>query len=192
MGYKARIAAAIALSIVALALTGCSWISHFDRGSSKNTEPSCELSSLRVSYGSEISPATGQNPVSVRLANLGTPCTLRGYPAATVLAENGRQLPFVIATSGDQMVPGTVSLPKGQAAWIRLNKYRCDLGSLAVGRRRRLAVAADADALTLVLDPMRPPGVGLDYCGRGDPGSTIHVFPFEPTEQATANSVVGN
>jgi hypothetical protein len=121
---------------------------------------------------------------------------LRGYPAVTILAESERQLPFVIATSGDQMVtddpPGIVNLPTGHAAWIRLNKYRCDLGSVAVGRRLMLGVVADGDALTLALDPMRPHGIGLDYCGKDDPGSAIHVSPFEPTEQATASSVVGN
>ena len=182
---------AVALLALVLVSTACSWNGRFGSKSEGGAdEPPCKTTQLRLSLGGEISPSSGMNPLAVRITNLGPPCTLRGYPAIFVHARHGRELPFVIARSGDQMVtdapPVTVTLRRGAAAWIRLNNYRCDLGVRAMGRRLVIGVRTDANRLSLALHPDRPRGDFMAYCGPGDPGSILHVSPFEPTEQATS------
>ena len=68
-----------------------------------------------------------------------------------------------------------VVVPQGGAAWVVLNKYRCDLGSHArVGEiELRLAGAGRIGAVG-------PNSAGWAFCGSGDPGSIVHISPFEP------------
>jgi len=63
----------------------------------------------------------------------------------------------------------------GVTAWVVLDKYRCDLGNrVRVGEiELRLAGEGRIGAIALEI-------AGWSYCGPGDPGSTVHVSPFEP------------
>lgn len=142
----------------------------------------CRGGNLHIAWAPSISAATGENPLSITLANTGTaPCTLDGYPTVTLLDARGIALPFVYSHSGDIMVtasaPQSVLLNPGQVAWVLINKYRCDLGDkdtvsavavLPPGTSARLTLSAPAEPL-------------LGYCGSGDPGSTVVVSPLEPT-----------
>jgi hypothetical protein len=148
----------------------------------------CAASQLRLAYGPEISPKTGQNPRAVRLTNRGPACILHGYPTFQLADANGKLLPFAVADSGDQMVtgapPAPFQLPSGAHAWIALNKYRCDLGDHQLVSTFQLEVHGESGTATL----SSPATYDWGYCGANDPGSTIHVSPFEPTlDQALAH-----
>lgn len=149
--------------------------------------PGCRISQLRVSLGPELSPPTGQNPLAARLTNRGSKtCLLRGYPAVALVNETGRVLPFAIRKSGDQVVtsrpPVDVRVQAGRSAWIVLNKYRCDRGDVQLARAVRIGLpgAPRTDRLILAI----PQGWNIGYCGKGDPGSTLHVSPVEPNLRA--------
>jgi hypothetical protein len=75
--------------------------------------------------------------------------------------------------------PRPVVLPAGVSAWFTINHFRCDSGG--TGEARIVFVATDGAATTLSLSRSD----GLGYCGPGDPGSTVHVSPYEPTQNAT-------
>lgn len=141
--------------------------------------PACVASQLRLSPGPFISPATGQNPHPIRVVNTGAACRLDGYPSIQLRDRRNARLPFVIRTSGDQMVtdrmPAPVSLHRGAAAWFLIDKYRCDTGDRAFATRLVLEGGGSSATVT----------ISLPYCGRGDPGSIVHVSPYEPTLRAT-------
>ena len=130
-----------------------------------------------------MSPATGQNPLAFVITNQGAElCTLKGYPAVSLLAANGDVLPFSISHRGDQMFtarrPAAVRVQPGRSAHFMLNKYRCDLGTLRSATALRVG-PLDARRAGLRVS-LRGPGA-IGYCGKGDPGSTVTVSPVEPT-----------
>jgi uncharacterized protein DUF4232 len=143
------------------------------------TTTTCTPAQLRLAAGFDVSPKTGQNPEAIRLTNTGPRCVLDGYPAVRFTDPGGAAIPFHVSQSGDQMVTAhgahRVVVPHGSAAWVVLNKYRCDLGDHArVGEiELRLAGAG-------MIGTVGPDSAGWAYCGPGDPGSTVHVSPFEP------------
>jgi len=141
----------------------------------------CAASHLRLADGPEISPATGENPRAIRLTNRRQACTLRGYPTIQLADASGKLLPLHVTDTGDQMVTSTLPAPfrlrSGGHAWIVLNKYRCDLGDRQLVYTLRLQVPGGVGTATL----SSPASHDWSYCGANDPGSTIHVSPFEPT-----------
>jgi hypothetical protein len=144
----------------------------------------CRPSQLRIANGAQVSPATGQNPLSIVLNNRSArACVVRGYPAVAAMDAHGNRLPFRVSHSGDQMVtsrpPVAVRLLPRRSAFFVLNKYRCDLGNLNVAKRLRVAVpGVDTSARLTVAIPTYPV---IAYCGRNDPGSVITISPIEPT-----------
>jgi hypothetical protein len=108
---------------------------------------------------------------------------LDGYPVVRFIDPGGAFIPLRLAQSGDPMVTTDrahrVVVPHGGAAWVVLNKYRCDLDNHArVGKIQvRLAGAGRIGALPAA-------DAGWAYCGPGDPGSTVHISPFEPRLRA--------
>lgn len=148
--------------------------------------PSCRASQLTIATGFQISPGTGQNPLTLRLTNRGQrPCTLHGHPTLA-FTDNHGSIPFSIRHGGDQMVtsrrPTRVVVRAGRSAFVLVNKYRCDLGSLRLARTLRLGLPGAASTpLVLAL----PPYPRLSYCGTGEPGSTIVTSPFAPSLAAT-------
>jgi hypothetical protein len=140
----------------------------------------CDASQFRLAYGPDITPKTGQNPRAVRLTNRGRPCVLDGYPTIHLADAGDNLLPFAVANSGDQMITGgapiRVRLPSGGQAWTAVNKYRCDLGDRRQVSTLQLQVPGGPGTATLSF----PATDDWGYCGANDPGSTIHVSPFEP------------
>jgi hypothetical protein len=165
--------------MVALA-AGCRGQGHWAAyPSAPSAQTTCNAAGLLLSAGPDISARTGQNPDAIRLTNSGSRCVLDGYPVVRLKDAAGARIPFDISRSGDQMVTThhahPVVLSHGGSAWILLNKYRCDLGGRTAVREIvvRLSGAGRIGA-------MRVDDAGWAYCGRGDPGSTVHVSPFEP------------
>jgi hypothetical protein len=147
---------------------------------------SCRMAGLGLALGPEVSAATGQRPLSVRLINRGpNPCVLYGYPTIE-LRDRAGTIPFSIRRGGDQMVtserPQRVLVPVGQDAFVVLNKYRCDRGNIRAARILRLGLPGASPAgHTSIAIRLRE---WIQYCGKGDPGSTVTVSPFEPTLRA--------
>jgi hypothetical protein len=150
----------------------------------KNVVPACRLARLTVARGPELSPATGQNPLALRLTNRGREaCAVKGYPTLTFADARGA-IPFVVRHAGDQMVtanrPRRVVVGAGRSAFVVVNKYRCDLGDVRLARWLRIGLPGGAGRRSFRL-PAYP---RLAYCGAGDPGSIIATSPFEPSLRA--------
>jgi Protein of unknown function (DUF4232) len=120
--------------------------------------PPCQPSQLRIRIGPEVSPATGQNPLSIVLTNRSAkPCMVKGYPAIAFVDAHGKRLPFRVSHRGDQMVtsrpPVAVWVRPHRSAFFVLNKYRCDLGNLAVAKKLRVALPGSQTSARLPCDP---------------------------------------
>lgn len=164
-------------TVVVILAAGCRGHSPFGTTASGDTA-TCEKTQLQLAAGPDLSPATGQNPDALRITNRGPRCVLAGYPVVRFTSPAGAALPFRLSDSGDSMVTGRhagrVVVAHGGTAWVVLNKYRCDLGDRArvAGIEVRLAGGGVVGTV--------PPRASWGYCGPGDPGSTVHVSPFEP------------
>jgi hypothetical protein len=151
------------------------------------TLPGCRISRFTVGLGPQVSEATGQHTLALRLVNrTAASCALAGYPEVRPYDRAGR-IPFLIRHGGDQMItshrPEVVVVRSDQAVFVLLNHYRCDLGSLRGATRVSIGVPGAPRAETAsvrITNRYRE----LDYCGKGDPGSTLTVSPFEPTVRA--------
>lgn len=155
---------------------------------------SCRLTQFAVSLGPYVSEATGQHTLALRLANRGSrTCVLDGYPRVT-LYDTAGTIPFVIRDGGDQMIPSRRPRPlyvrPGGHAFVVMNKYRCDRGMVPGTRgtlRIELSSSTRAGSASITFeDPHTIPRPYMipDYCGRGDPGSTLTVSPFVGTVRA--------
>jgi Protein of unknown function (DUF4232) len=147
------------------------------------SRPACRASDFTIARGFQISPATGQHPLTIRLTNRGsTACTLFGYPSLRFIDRRGT-IPFAIRHGGDMMVttrrPTPVVVRPGRSVFVLVNKYRCDLGSLRNSRTVRLGFPGETSRRLVLAVPRYGPT--MDYCGKGDAGSTIATSPFEPT-----------
>ena len=172
-----RRAAALLVGGAALLVSGSVWAAATGR----TTVPGCRASQLSIAKGPELSPATGQNPLALRLTNHAwSACIVDGYPTVRFTDERG-SIPFVIGRGGDQMVtprrPVPVVIRARRSAFIVLNKYRCDRGDLRLARTLGLGLPGRSPRLSLAL-PSYP---RLGFCGKGDAGSTVVTSPFEPT-----------
>jgi hypothetical protein len=156
-------------------------------GASVSPSP-CRLSQFAVQLGPLVSEATGQHTITLRLVNRGRhACVLDGYPRTQAHDATGL-IPFAVRHGGDQMVTARrprrlVVDPRG-SAFVAINHYRCDLGDLRRATTLRIGNGrATRPAMGVI--KMTDQYQRLDYCGRGDPGSTLAVSPFEPTLRAT-------
>lgn len=153
------------------------------------TGAACSPAGVSLTWGGQISEATGQNTLGLYLTNKsGATCHMVGYPGVSFIDSNGAPIPFVYRRGGDQMVtskaPQIVNLPAGAIAYVELNKYRCDLGVKDLPTTLDLILPNTSASLTL---PLTTPGQpGIPYCGPGDPGSIVDITPVEPTAQATS------
>jgi hypothetical protein len=109
---------------------------------------------------------------------------VNGYPAIALVDTHGR-IPFTMKRGGDAMITSrasrAVAVRPGRAAFALVNKYRCDLGDLRVAIRIELGLGGNGVKRRALRIPR---GFDLAYCGKGDPGSTVHVSPFEPSVAA--------
>lgn len=138
--------------------------------------------------GPGVSAATGQNPFAVRLTNRGrVSCVLNGYPVVSFSDRRG-PLPLVVrhggGHGGDQQVtlnsPRRVLIRPGSAAYVILNKYRCDLGALRVVTRMRLALPV-SPARSVGSISLRSLGGAFAYCKRVSTFNVVSVSPFVPS-----------
>ena len=143
----------------------------------------CHIKQFNASFGRRISEATGQHTLAIRLANQGSACTLYGVPALWFEDARGR-IPFEVRRGTDQMIAARYALPvhirQGGNAWVVINHYRCDLGVKRAANIIRIGLQDASYTASIVVNIHNPYGM-VDYCGKGDPGSTITVAPFEPT-----------
>lgn len=144
-------------------------------------QPDCRASEFSIATGFQISPATGQNPLTLRLSNRGMrPCTLFGYPALSFADRRG-VIPFATRRGGDQMVtarrPAEVLVRPGRSAFVLLNKFRCDEGGLRLARKLRLGFPRDTSRRLSFGLPDYP---RISYC-RGGLRTTVTTSPFEPS-----------
>lgn len=143
----------------------------------------CRIQQFNASLGGRISEATGQHTLAIRLANRGSACTLYGVPAMWFEDAHGR-IPFDVRRGTDQMIAARYALPvrvrKGGNAWVVINHYRCDLGVKRAANILRIGLQDALYTASIVVRIHNAYGM-VDYCGKGDPGSTIAVAPFEPT-----------
>jgi Protein of unknown function (DUF4232) len=137
-----------------------------------------------------VDEATGQRSLLLQLRNLAThACRLRGYPVVELRPKSGLPLPFRYRDAGDQIVtsrrPRRVILAPASSAFALINKYRCDLGERSI--------AAQIDVVPRNGQPglhrRVPRDSELGSCGRGDPGSTVSISPFERTARRTFRPV---
>jgi hypothetical protein len=147
--------------------------------STRAATSSCPSSSMRLTIGDRVSEPTGQHTLALTLTNNGqADCTFDGTPAVAWLDDQNRPLPFAYTDTGDQMVTGEGGVPvtvaPGGAAYLLVNKYRCDTGASAATVGVRLMFAAGQQ----VGVDLRPGDMPMTYCGPGDPGSVVHVSPI--------------
>jgi Domain of unknown function (DUF4232) len=179
----------VAVCGVAVGLAACSHLQSNSARSQSETLRStrCRPSQLTNANGPDVSPATGQTPLSFVLTNRSAkPCVVKGYPTIALINAQGKRLPFRVRHNGDQMVtsrpPVAVRVLPRRSAFFVLNKYRCDLGDLNVAKRLRVALpGVRTSALLTLAIPMYPI---IGYCGATDPGSIVTVSPFEPSVEA--------
>jgi hypothetical protein len=143
----------------------------------------CRAAHLRVQPGPPVSEATGQHTRDWSLTNLAAPCVLDGYPAVSAVDQDRRVLGYSYTHSGDQMTTGAtpqpVYLPQGSAAWVRINKYRCDIDVGDTATTFQVSLPSGGGTLDI-------PG-SLDYCAEA-PSLTVAVSPFEPVEMLLSAS----
>lgn len=165
---------AAAVAVLALAVTGAA-------GTADIARPNCQASDFSIATGFQISPATGQNPLTLRLTNRGPrTCLLFGYPAVS-LADRHGVIPFAFRRGGDQMVtvrpPTQVVVRPGRSAFVLLNKFRCDQGDLRLARTLHLGFPQDRSRRLSLVMPRYP---RITYCRR-DFRTEITTSPFEPS-----------
>jgi Protein of unknown function (DUF4232)/PASTA domain len=138
----------------------------------------CRAIDLSARRGAPISEATGAGTVDWGLTNVSDhTCVLDGYPAISLVDSAGHTLGFTYIHAGDQMTtgaaPAPVYLPPNSEAWVRFNKYRCDLPAQDTATSMVLRLAAGGGILQL--------STTFEYC-QETPSLMVYVSPFEPVE----------
>jgi hypothetical protein len=168
---------------VLLAGLACFAALGFASDSRSVVSSACRSSSFTVHSLGPISEPTGQHTLTFRLRNRGShACSLYGYPVVEFYGRRGK-IPFAIRHGGDQVItsrkPARFVVRPGRAAFVVVNKYRCDLGDLRAALTMRLGFPRSGRRHHFAI-AVRPKG-WIQYCGRGDPGSGVTVSPFEPS-----------
>jgi hypothetical protein len=149
----------------------------------------CRESLLALSVGDGVSAATGQNPFTVRLTNRSrVSCTLNGYPTVSFSDRRG-PLPVVVKQGGghggDQQVtlrpPQPVLLRPGRTAYVVLNKYRCDNGTLRVARTMWLALPGGSTRGVGIAKLRSSSAPKVTYCRGGALLNVMSLSPFVPS-----------
>jgi hypothetical protein len=129
-----------------------------------------------------VSEATGQHTLDVSLTNISaSTCVLGGYPVVKLVDGRGRALDFRYSHGGDQMTtgakPSAVYLPPQGQAWVRMNKYRCDIAATDFAYKVVLELPRHRGQLRMT----KPRYPIFDYC-REAASVSVAVSPFEPVE----------
>lgn len=147
--------------------------------------PTCRSGQLQLAVGGRVNPTTGENPLPLIVINASdTSCALVGYPRVSLLDGSGSELPFgVRRLSATSHPPVAVDVNPGGAAYVLIDKYRCDKAAVGVATAVTLIPPTDDTPLQTGLKgaPIAPL-----YCGPGEPGSFLDVGWF--TARPVANS----
>ena len=140
----------------------------------------CTAGVLRARPGPAVPEATGQHTLDVSLTNMSaSTCVLEGYPVVELLDAQGRTLDFRYSHRGDQMTtsakPSPVYLPPKGQAWVRINKYRCDIAATDLASSVVLELLHHGASVRMAKShyPI------FDYCQEAA-SLTAAVSPFEP------------
>jgi Protein of unknown function (DUF4232) len=174
------------VALIATLIPGA-WVAGSSAIVSSQAPTTCRMSNFALRLGPWVSEATGQHTLALRLVSRSaSSCVVKGYPSVR-LSDRAGAIPFLIRHGGDQMItsrpPRRVLVRPGRSAFVLLNHYRCDRGGLRAATVVKIGLAAHprgGTASLRITDPYRMP----NYCGPGDPGSTLTVSPFEPTLRA--------
>jgi hypothetical protein len=155
-------------------------------GESSTPVPACRAANFTIEPLGEFSEPTGQHTLAFGLRNRARDrCFLFGYPRVTFL-DNAGAIPFTILHHSDQVLTNTrpvrIVVRSRKAAFVVVNKYRCDGGDRRIARSVRLSLPRDTRGGGLVA-VVSPPN-WIAYCGPRDPGSEVHVSPFEASVEA--------
>lgn len=139
----------------------------------------CTAANLQPATGTGVSEMTGQHTIDVSLTNhSNATCQLEGYPEITMLDSRGQKLGFTYSHTGDQMTtnakPTRLYLPSSATAWVRINKYRCDIGETDVSQTLLLGLPDNSGSLQVGTS-------NFSFCDES-PSLVVVVSPFEPVE----------
>jgi hypothetical protein len=173
------IAAAVGLSVYALTADTARRPGTATKARPRAALPCAAAGGWRLRANGLWSEPTGQHTAPFRVIRVGArPCTLRGYPSIVLLDARGRRLDFRYSHRGDLVIsahpPRPVHVSGNGAAYFMLNKYRCDIRSVALARWLRVGLPGVRGRLVLRL----PPSPLLDFCPRELPSTTIAVSPI--------------
>lgn len=150
------------------------------------TAPICSNEALKLTVGGGVSEKTGQHTLDLVVTNVShSTCKLEGYPTVTLLDGQNRRVPFSYTAGGDQMTtdaaPQIVSIAPGQDAYVRINKYRCDIARQDVAT---VATLVPPGSTTPLMVPLGRYPV-LDSCPEA-PSLSVTVSPVEPSQRDLA------
>lgn len=145
------------------------------------TAPRCTSAGLALRPGPRVSEATGQHTLDLVLTNIsGSTCKLSGYPTVALFDHADNVLPFRYSTGGDQMTvsgpPPLVALAPGQDAYLRINKYGCDIHAQASASTLRLTLPGATSSITVTLGQYPI----IDYCHE-TASLVVAISPVEPS-----------
>jgi len=150
----------------------------------------CGSNMLRIGYGDQVTPETGEHSVMYSLSNTSRrSCWMRGYAAVSLLDSSSKALPFHYTQEHSQYmtsaVPGTVVVPPTASAYFLVAKYRCDLGTATDAVRIAVIPPTGNGKVFAATDLSTSSGVyTLSYCTGGphDLGQTVAVSPVEASQ----------
>ncbi len=160
------------------------------RSTSSTTSSSSLVTSAICSYlalgaGPFVGGAMAEAAMLLTVENRGhVPCELMGYPRVTLLAENGRALPFKYTRGHSQFLtsrqPVPVYLLPRSRAYVLLATYSCDVGTAVRVAEVHLATPSSTHWLDLSVT-----AGDFGYCLDFSPGQAIAVSPLEATPAET-------
>jgi Domain of unknown function (DUF4232) len=174
------IAGALGIGIYAIATSGAQRAATASGGQPRLTAAPCNVAGgWRLKLDDLWAEPTGQHTAPLAITRNGSSaCTLVGYPTIALLDAREHELGFRYSHRGDSVVavhtPRVVHVAGHGSAYFLLNKYRCDIRSLAVARWLRVTLPGVRGSLTLRL-PHYPI---IDYCPADPPSRTIAVSPI--------------
>jgi hypothetical protein len=174
------IAAALSLIVYVLVTGGTHPVGTASRSRLQAVEAPCSAAAgWRLRLDGVWSEPTGQHTAPLAITRSGgSACTLAGYPRIRLFTARGDELGFRYSHRGDLVVaarpPHPVNVADGGAAYVLLNKYRCDARDTGIARLLRVTLPGVRGSLTLRL-PHYPI---LDYCPVEGPSTTVAVSPL--------------
>jgi hypothetical protein len=181
MGHTARVVLGLVAAPVCALLIGGAI------ASASTPARECSVGNLRVIIVQRFQGLSEEDPVALRLMNVGaSTCWLHGYPAPRFVDAGGRVLRLAINDGGDRQVtsdlPRRVRVRAGGVAFALVIQEAC--ADTTHGRQARtLRISLPGSPRSQVLKLPEYPLI--EGCRGRDPSGKVYVSPFEPTVRAT-------